>query len=162
MPVQPDGMSCVWGVDLFARSPPHGGEFAVAVEQQIRRPCLTGLGAALNSGPWIAVADPEPAVAAPSAPSGNEVEFTRPDGAVAKGPRLPENAAVLRKISGWQRDASLEDPSAAAKLVSGTMRRAGRYAAESGTGRCAPHLSRVRRRVSLLAKNCPCSRSDPV
>ena len=98
MSLQPNDKSCVWGVNSFAQFPLRGCEFSVAAAQQIRyrMPCLTGLDAALRSGLWIAGVDWESVATARGAFSGDGLEFTRSDGASAKGPRVMKRAATLR------------------------------------------------------------------
>ena len=76
MPAEHHGKSRVWAVDSRAQRPAHGGDSPVGVSQQIgyRTPCLTGLGAALNSGLLVAAVDRESVVTVSVSSSAGEEE----------------------------------------------------------------------------------------
>ena len=78
-----------------------------------------------------------------------------------KGPRAVENAATLRQMSKWQVGAGSDDPPAFDRIASSATRSAERYSVDFGFVCCSSRLSRPRPRASLLAKDYPCSCSDP-
>ena len=79
MPLRPYGKSRVLAANSFARLPVRGGQFSVGVAQQIgyRKPRLTGLGAAMNPGLWIAAVDRESLATARGALATDEMARSR-------------------------------------------------------------------------------------
>ena len=82
MPLQPDGVSRVRGVNSLARLPVRGGAFSQDVALQIGycTQCLTGLDAALNSVLWVAIVCRVAVATAPGAAVQGDVEHRRSAG----------------------------------------------------------------------------------
>ena len=100
MPTQPDGNTRVWGVNSFMCLPAHGGEFSedMARTARYRMPSVQNLKTSLSSGPWLSVVDYDAVASVPGASQKGTGSFARPDGKMAPGHRVMENASALGRM----------------------------------------------------------------